>query len=508
MHVLKPIVYSNESGRNPSLQVIDQSLITKENTVVYIPIVNVQSAWNAIRRGQICGEPWSAIVATISVALDLICYNYTYMEEDLPSFSESILRLIDQKVDYLRTSRPTDVNLFHSLDRLMEACHKVVAEYNRTATTINYTATTYNSIHTSCKDMLVKAILSFGETLMWSVGVVYQAIGAYGANAIRTSVTEQKQQGRELHLLTIGITAKGLGLGYYGGAAGSLAVVRSLMEQNYLHSITVLDSNTTSVTNPAEALEYMAAENDSAINVTYITNPMSVATYIQQHPVHAILVGAHRVCANTGYAFATVGTYQLACLAQGHSIPFYVAAPSTSFTSAKLLLCDEIDTVVSAKTNPPITKEDPYLPPVVHGSVNLWSPKTLDVTPASLITAIVTEYGVIHKEENNDSTFPITKFIRDHGGEVTSSISSFFPEATTVKCETMSNYVNTYKPFTVHSILSYLETNCPQVMEELGTTASFHLSAKEIGDGKYNIVFIVTNELNPNKSVIVKQVRK
>jgi 5-methylthioribose kinase len=55
--------------------------------------------------------------------------------------------------------------------------------------------------------------------------------------------------------------------------------------------------------------------------------------------------------------------------------------------------------------------------------------------------------------------------------------------------------------------VSYLEANCPQVMEELGATTSFNVTAKEIGTGKFNLVFIVTNKADTEKKVIAKQVR-
>jgi methylthioribose-1-phosphate isomerase len=499
MQLLKPVTYSNESGRNPSLQVIDQIQISQKNNVVYIPIDSVQSAWNVLRKGQVCGEPWSAIVATISVALDLVG------DTEAGSSSESILRIIDQKVDHLRKSRPTDGALFHSLDKLMEACHKGVAELDMTSWNLENAVTTFGSIKemTSCKAMLVKVILSFGEMMIWSNSNIHLALGEYGSATIRDDMVKKQKNGRGIHLLTIGTLSNVSGLGYYGAASAPFSVVQALMERNFLPSMAVLDINSTFLIPPTETFEYMVFEKDSATDFTVISNPMTVATYIQQNPVDAILVGALHICASTGYALTPAGTYQLACIAQGHGVPFYVVAPLASISTST----QTDDWNVDANTVPYNTKDGHCLTSQANPTVCSWNP-ILDVTPASFITAIVTEQGVIQKEQNHDATFPIMKFIDENGGRILSSISTLSPEVTTLKNASLAKRISgNFIRFTVHSIVSYLETNCPQVMEELGATTSFNVTAKEIGTGEFNLVFIVTNKADTEKKVIAKQVR-
>jgi methylthioribose-1-phosphate isomerase len=382
----------------------------------------------------------------------------------------------------------------------MEACHKGVAEFDMTSWSLDNAVTAAGSIKemTSCKAMLVKAILSFGEMMIWSNSNIHQALGAHGSTAIRDDMVKKQKNGIGIHLLTIGTLSNVSGLGYYGAASAPFSVVQALMERNFLPSMAVLDINSTFLIPPTGTFEYMALEKDSATDFTVISNPVTVATYIQQNPVDAILVGALRICASTGYALTPAGTYQLACIAQSHGVPFYVAAPLASFSTSTQTDAWNVD----ANTVPYNTINGHYLPSEANPTVCTWNP-ILDVTPASLITAIVTEQGVTQKEQNQDATFPIMKFTGENGGRILSS-----PEVTTFQHASLSKrFSANFIRFTVHSIVSYLEANCPQVMEELGATTSFNVTAKEIGTGKFNLVFIVTNKADTEKKVIAKQVR-
>ena len=104
--------------------------------------------------------------------------------------------------------------------------------------------------------------------------------------------------------------------------------------------------------------------------------------------MQAVVTGADRIAAN-GDAANKIGTYSVAQLARAHGIPFYVAAPSSTF-DLSLAAGDEI----------PIEQRDPR--EVTHGfgrqtapdGVGVYNP-AFDVTPAELITAIVTERGLV-----------------------------------------------------------------------------------------------------------------
>jgi len=123
------------------------------------------------------------------------------------------------------------------------------------------------------------------------------------------------------------------------------------------------------------------------IPVTVICDNMA-AQVMKEDRIQAVVTGADRIAAN-GDAANKIGTYGVALLAQAHGIPFYVAAPSSTF-DLSLASGDEI----------PIEQRQPD--EVSHGfgrqtvpdGVDIYNP-AFDVTPASLIQAIVTERGII-----------------------------------------------------------------------------------------------------------------
>ena len=104
--------------------------------------------------------------------------------------------------------------------------------------------------------------------------------------------------------------------------------------------------------------------------------------------VQAVITGADRIASN-GDTANKIGTYGLAVLARHHDIPFYIAAPSNTF-----------DLALESGSEIPIEQRDPV--EVTNGmgrqtapdDVSVYNP-AFDVTPAELITAIVTERGVI-----------------------------------------------------------------------------------------------------------------
>ena len=112
------------------------------------------------------------------------------------------------------------------------------------------------------------------------------------------------------------------------------------------------------------------------------------AQVMREGRVQAVVTGADRIAAN-GDAANKIGTYSLAVLAKAHDIPFYVAAPTSTFD---LSLADG-DAI-------PIEQRDPA--EITHGfgrqtapeGVDVYNP-AFDVTPARLITAIITERGLI-----------------------------------------------------------------------------------------------------------------
>ena len=122
------------------------------------------------------------------------------------------------------------------------------------------------------------------------------------------------------------------------------------------------------------------------IPTTLICDNMA-ASLMAKGEVDAVIVGADRITAN-GDAANKIGTYGVAVLARHHGIPFYVAAPTST-----------VDLSLADGSQIPIEQRDPseVLPRPIPG-VDVWNP-AFDVTPAELITAIVTDRGVFKPEE-------------------------------------------------------------------------------------------------------------
>ena len=127
------------------------------------------------------------------------------------------------------------------------------------------------------------------------------------------------------------------------------------------------------------------------IPVTVITDNMA-AHCMQKKMIHAVVVGADRIAAN-GDAANKIGTYGLAVIAKMHNVPFFVAAPLST-----------VDFDLQDGTQIPIEERDPTEiyqigeTRLCPEGVDFYNP-AFDVTPNSLITAIITEKGAVKPTE-------------------------------------------------------------------------------------------------------------
>jgi methylthioribose-1-phosphate isomerase len=125
----------------------------------------------------------------------------------------------------------------------------------------------------------------------------------------------------------------------------------------------------------------------AGIDVTLLADS-AAASLLAARRVDAVIVGADRVAAN-GDVANKIGTYPLAVLARRHGVPFYVAAPRST-----------IDAACAAGSEIPIEQRDPREVTAGFGAttapsgVSVFSP-AFDVTPAELVTALITEAGVV-----------------------------------------------------------------------------------------------------------------
>jgi methylthioribose-1-phosphate isomerase len=129
----------------------------------------------------------------------------------------------------------------------------------------------------------------------------------------------------------------------------------------------------------------------AGVPVTLIADSM-VASRLRRGDVTAVIVGADRIAAN-GDVANKIGTYGLALAARAHGIPFYVAAPTStldpdtpsgSAIPIEERVADEVTTWRGSRMAP--------------NGIGVWNP-AFDVTPADLVTAIITDQGIFHPKE-------------------------------------------------------------------------------------------------------------
>jgi methylthioribose-1-phosphate isomerase len=266
----------------------------------------------------------------------------------------TFLTQLNEIAQQLRQTRPTAVNLFWAIERQLK-----VAE------------TTSGSIAEIQAQLLATA-----QQIQKEDVETCQAIGDNGLTVLPK--TPQK-----LNILTH-CNAGALATAGYGTALG---VIRSAWQNNRLHR--VYADETRPRLQGAKLTTWECVQE--GIPVTAITDNMA-AHCLKQGLVHAIVVGADRIAAN-GDAANKIGTYGLAIVAKAHNIPFFVAAPLST-----------VDFKLETGAEIPIEERDPAEiyqvgeTRLYPDGVEFYNP-AFDVTPAELITAIITEKSAVKPQE-------------------------------------------------------------------------------------------------------------
>ena len=261
-----------------------------------------------------------------------------------------MLQHLEQVADMLRQTRPTAVNLFWAISRMLKTAYEEIGTVDEIRNTLLETA---------------RAIQA--EDLK-----TCQAIGDYGLDVLPN--TPQR-----LRILTH-CNAGSLATAGYGTALG---VVRSAWREQRLERVYADETRPRLQGAKLTAWECVQEK----IPVTVITDNM-VAHCMRQNMVDLVVVGADRIAAN-GDTANKIGTYSVAIAAKAHNIPFYVAAPFST-----------IDFDLSDGDRIPIEERDAAEiyrignTTICTPGVEFYNP-AFDVTPADLISGIITEKGVI-----------------------------------------------------------------------------------------------------------------
>jgi methylthioribose-1-phosphate isomerase len=328
-----------EGDVDGALVLIDQTRLPVE--FVELTCRDVETVWEAIKSLRVRGAPAIGIAAAYGICLGL---------QTVGAGDEAVLfARLEQVAAYLAESRPTAVNLFWALDRMRRKAA---------------------SLRGTCSPAGMRsALLKEARAIHDEDRAMCHAIGRYGAELLSDG------QGVLTHC-----NAGGLATAEYGTA---LAVFFTAHDQGKRLRVYVDETRPLLQGARLTAWELM----QHGVETTLICDSMA-AQVMREKRVQAVVTGADRIAAN-GDTANKIGTYSLAVLAQAHGIPFYIAAPSSTF-----------DLSIAGGEAIPI--EQRAAAEITHGfgrqtapeGVAVYNP-AFDVTPARLIRAIITERGLI-----------------------------------------------------------------------------------------------------------------
>lgn len=378
-----------------SLEVLDQLALPHRS--VYVRIKSTQEGFNAIQRMVVRGAPAIAIVAALSLAVELAT-----QEEKTAS---NVRGFIYAKLDYLVMSRPTAVNLADAARKL-----KKIVEGNA--------ASGVDLVHRyidAAEKMLEEDVRD--NRKIGSLGALW-IMKAAGASAVSVLTHCNTGCGSYWAGCTILMGLRSLATAGYGTALG---IIRSLYANSALVHAYCTETrpcnqgSRLSITNRPLVLEWMAKFFLAAYELVHDKIPATLiidsmaAALLSLKSIHAVIVGADRVARN-GDTANKIGTYQLAIVARHHGVKFVVAAPTTSIdirtASGDEITIEERDPREVVCVTGPVVQHDE----VDHVDVNrvctirtaanrigVFNP-SFDITPHDLIDAIVTEKGVAVKD--------------------------------------------------------------------------------------------------------------
>ena len=326
-----------------AVRLLDQSRLPSQ--VEFLDCRDYRSVAQAIRELKVRGAPAIGVTAAMGVALGA-------QSVDADEYS-SFVKQVDAICDHLAASRPTAVNLFWAIARMKQKLASLkgmpIAEIKR--------------------DLIRESQSILDEDI-----ALCKAMGRHGATVIQNGQT----------ILTH-CNAGALATAGYGTALG---VIRAAWEQG--KQIRVIADETRPVLQGARLTAWELMQDK--IPVTLIADNMA-GSLMRQGNIQVCVVGADRIAAN-GDVANKIGTYSVAVLARAHGIPFYVAAPYST-----------IDLATKTGAEIPIEERNPLEVTSIHGShpvapsgVAVYNP-AFDVTPAELITGIITERGIFKPGE-------------------------------------------------------------------------------------------------------------
>jgi methylthioribose-1-phosphate isomerase len=317
-----------------SIRYIEQTLLPGEYRIAECRTIRCLA--RAIQRLEIRGAPALGVAGGFGVTLAAV----RCRKKSLEPFMDDVKR----DAEILRATRPTAVNLGWGIDRVLGAMEKapdVTAARERAR--------------------------EEADTIFREDTACCHAIGMHGAALLPDSCT----------VLTH-CNAGSLACSSWGTALG---VIRSAVEQG--KDVRVIACETRPLLQGARLTAWELSRD--AIPVTVITDSMA-AHFMRTTKIDAVIVGADRITRDA--VFNKIGTYMHAVCARHHAIPLYVAAPLSTFDPTR----EEKDVIIEERDRDEVTTIGNRT--FVPGGAAVKNP-AFDATPMDLVTAVITENGVI-----------------------------------------------------------------------------------------------------------------
>ena len=325
------------------LEMIDQRILPSD--FQYISYNSASAVAEGIRSMVVRGAPAIGCAAAYGVALEAL----NLQNANAVEFSKGM----ENAYEVLAASRPTAANLFWAIDRMRSRI---------------------SEIQGSPKEIADILLLEAHEVLREDIEI-NRTMGSFGEKLIEDG--------------SCVLTHCNAGALATAGHGTALGVIRSTVEAG--KKVSVIADETRPFLQGARLTAWEMIQED--IPVTLISDNMS--GHMMSHgEVDVIVVGTDRVAAN-GDVANKIGTYMLAVLAKRHNIPFYVACPLST-----------IDLSITSGSDIPI--EERPAEEVIGYRENQWAAEgvmvrnpAFDVTPAELVTGLITEKGVIKSPNTN-----------------------------------------------------------------------------------------------------------
>ncbi|MDH5441213.1 MAG: S-methyl-5-thioribose-1-phosphate isomerase [Candidatus Bathyarchaeota archaeon] len=327
---------------------IDQTMLPHDE--ILLELTDCVQVASAIKEMKIRGAPLIGVAAAYGLALTAY---HSKAEE-----REELLRELERSADLLKRTRPTAVNLFWAVDRVLGSVRSVSADV----------------------ETVKKMVVDEAERMADEDAEANRRIGEHGSKLIKDG-----------DVILTHCNAGRLATVEYGTA---LAIVRAAWNEG--KKISVIADETRPKLQGARLTAYELIRD--GIPITLITDNM--AGYVMSKGmVDKVIVGADRIVRDA--VTNKIGTYAVAVLAHEHGIPFYVAAPISTFDLAR----SSKDVIIEERSPDEVTHIASHQ--IAPQGVKVYNP-AFDITPLWFVSYIICEEGLISPSEHGNVIKPET----------------------------------------------------------------------------------------------------